>query len=188
VKAPCDRDVEIVEMVSAGAWPARADAELMSHVAACSECRELLRVIVALNRTDVTDAASPRLPDARLVWHRAQMEARRESARRAARPVIFAQVAATAVLLLTFVMWADFSRAFDRLASGASRVASGAAEMMAPVRDTLSSGRTILAANDEQHLPLSYVVGGVLGIAVLVLGVATGVSRLADRSGGGQGF
>ncbi len=90
----CKREPDVLDAVATG----RLDA-LDEHLAACEACRDTLLVARALaHEQDAawTDAA---LPTADVVWFRAQLRARAEAARLAARPVLVVQAIALACLV-----------------------------------------------------------------------------------------
>lgn len=104
VSCPCERDV--LDLVAIGQWPARADETLRAHVAACETCAEVASIATVVrdwaNEADAVDAV--KVPDASVVWYRAQVRAREEATRRASRPVLFAQLFAVATVALA-VFW-----------------------------------------------------------------------------------
>jgi hypothetical protein len=107
MSCPCERDV--LDLVAIGQWPARADETLRAHVALCETCAEVASVAAVVrdwaNQTDATDAAHPAtMPDASVVWYRAQVRAREDAARRATRPLLVAQLFAVATVALA-VFW-----------------------------------------------------------------------------------
>jgi predicted anti-sigma-YlaC factor YlaD len=120
----CRREPDVLDAVAAG----RLDA-LEQHLAACEACRETLLVAEVMAHEQElawTDAA---LPTADIVWFRAQLKARSEAARLAARPVLLVQAIALACLVGAIVgvlgtsawwMWSWMSW----LSSAASVVAS----------------------------------------------------------------
>ena len=65
--------------------------------ASCDVCRDLATVASAMSDLHEATAADVKVPDASVVWYRAQVRARQELARRAARPVAAAQAAAALV-------------------------------------------------------------------------------------------
>ena len=90
----CAHEAEVLDLVWTNQWPARADQSLVDHVAACEICRDLATVASAvcdLNEATTTDV---KVPDASVVWYRAEVRARQELVRRASRPLAAAQVAA----------------------------------------------------------------------------------------------
>ena len=83
----CSREQDVIDALASGRWPARVADELTAHVAACGICADTLAVagpILAEHDTFTTDA---RVPSSAVMWWRAQMRAKQEAAREAARPV-----------------------------------------------------------------------------------------------------
>lgn len=97
-RVECSREQETLDALAARRLPVRAEPELLSHVAACDICRDLVVVIAALQDVAEEDASSA--PSAATVWWRAQLRAHREAARKAAAPIRVAQVAAVIVALV----------------------------------------------------------------------------------------
>jgi hypothetical protein len=92
----CPHETDVLDLVAISQWPARADDALRSHVALCPICADLATVASAIADLDETTALAARVPDAGLVWYRAQLAARADMARRAARPMFVAGLAAGA--------------------------------------------------------------------------------------------
>jgi hypothetical protein len=87
----CPHEADVLTAVSTRRWPDRAPAELVAHAKACAICADVLAVAEAFE-TDLEEAPPmPRPPDATVVWLRAQMRARIENERLAARPITVAQ-------------------------------------------------------------------------------------------------
>ena len=99
MNAECDRESELLEALSARRWPARCDEDLRGHVASCADCAALVDVVSAL--LDDHEAAwhDARVPPSGVVWWRAQLRAREDAARSAARPLAFIQGVAASVAL-----------------------------------------------------------------------------------------
>lgn len=104
VSCPSERDV--LDLVAIGQWPSRADEALRAHVAACATCAEVASIAaVVRDWANETETMEPvRVPDASVVWYRAQVRAREDAARRASRPVLVAQLLAVATVVLA-VFW-----------------------------------------------------------------------------------
>jgi hypothetical protein len=88
----CTRESDVIDAIASHRWPARVDAELREHVAACAVCADVAEVVTALHAeqdTAWTDAAS--LPSAQVVWFRAQARARADATRQASRPIAIMQ-------------------------------------------------------------------------------------------------
>jgi hypothetical protein len=104
LSCPCERDV--LDLVAIGQWPSRADETLRAHVAACETCAEVASIAAAVRDwANETEAVEPvKVPDASVVWYRAQVRAREDAARRASRPLLVAQLFAVATVALA-VFW-----------------------------------------------------------------------------------
>jgi hypothetical protein len=102
----CPREQDVLDAFAAQRWPARCDDELRTHVNGCGICTDLVAVAGALLDDQDTVYAAARIPPSGVVWWRAQLRAREEDARAAARPIAFIQGVAAAVavwLLVTLV-------------------------------------------------------------------------------------
>ncbi len=97
--AMCDREQELLTALRTGAWT----PDLRAHFAACESCAET--AITSEFLRQAAAAADSTVPPAGLVWWKAQLRARREAARAAARPVLIAERAVAVVALLGAV-WA----------------------------------------------------------------------------------
>ncbi len=100
MSCPCERDV--LDLVAIGQWPSRADATLRAHAAECAICKEVAAVATVV-REWADDPQPVKVPDAAVVWYRAQVRAREEAARRASRPVLAAQLVALATVILAVI-------------------------------------------------------------------------------------
>lgn len=87
----CAFEPDVLDAVASRRWPARADQALRAHVASCGSCADLAAVAGALLYEEDAAYAEARVPPAAAVWHRAQLRARDEAARAAARPIGFVQ-------------------------------------------------------------------------------------------------
>jgi hypothetical protein len=106
MKIECPREQDVLDAFAAQRWPARCDDELRAHVHACGICTDLVTVAGALLNDQDTVYTGTRTPPSGLVWWRAQLRAREEDARAAARPIAFIQGVAASVavwLLVTLV-------------------------------------------------------------------------------------
>jgi hypothetical protein len=101
----CPHEDDVLQLVSIGQWPERADAALVAHAASCPVCADLAIAASAMIELRDDEAAAVAVPDASLVWYRAQMRARADAARQATRPVFVAQIAAAACLGVIAVIW-----------------------------------------------------------------------------------
>ena len=87
----CAREVEALEIVLSGGWPACADADLRSHVDQCQVCADVVAIAVAMQEEHSLACQQAHVPTAGLVWWRAELRARQEAARKAARPMTLVQ-------------------------------------------------------------------------------------------------
>ncbi|MGH9395660.1 MAG: hypothetical protein ACRD18_02245 [Terriglobia bacterium] len=105
----CDREIEVLGAVQTGRWPEASGPDLRAHVAACSICAEVTLVACALLETNEWAGAETHpLPQADLVWWKAQLRARHEAVERASQPIaIFEQVAYAfgCLALLGMAIW-----------------------------------------------------------------------------------
>jgi len=100
----CDREIEIVEAVTSGRWPAGADEEMQSHAATCPICSDVVRVSLALTQERSDALLSARVPSAGLVWWRAEMRSRRDAVERATRPMRIVEWTALACVLAALAL------------------------------------------------------------------------------------
>jgi hypothetical protein len=123
MKVPrCEKEPAVTELLQSGRWPEACDAALRSHVENCAACSEVVLVAQLLQQESVSLLAEVKLPDAGLVWWKAQLRARREAAELATRPIALAERFALAcgmAVLLAFVFWkrADAHAWLGRLAN-----------------------------------------------------------------------
>jgi hypothetical protein len=104
----CSREQDALDALASGRWPERADAGLRSHVAGCQMCSDLVDSVGPLlsDRADLSHGGH--LPSSGVMWWRAQMRARQEATREAARPITIAQTvgfACIAVLAAVAIAW-----------------------------------------------------------------------------------
>ena len=93
----CSREQDVLDALSARRWPERCDADLRTHVASCAICADLVDVAAALLDDYEVAWRDAHLPPSGVVWWRAQLRAREEAARAAARPLAFIQGVAASV-------------------------------------------------------------------------------------------
>ena len=122
MKVPqCENELAVTGLLQSGRWPEACDAALRSHVESCAVCSEVVLVAGLLQEANSSLLAEMNLPDAGLVWWKAQLRARREAAELAARPIAIAErfaLASSLAALLAFVVWkwADVHTWLGRLA------------------------------------------------------------------------
>jgi len=121
MKVPqCEREQAVTEMLQSGRWPEACDPALRSHVEKCGVCSEVVLVAKFLREEHASLFADMKLPDAGLVWWRAQLRARREAAELSTCPIALAEKLALAcglASLLAFMVWkwTDFHTWLNRL-------------------------------------------------------------------------
>ena len=99
MNAECGREEELLDALSARRWPGRCDDDLRGHVASCADCAALVDVVSALLDDHEAAWRDARVPPSGVVWWRAQLRAREDAARSAARPLAFIQGVAASVAL-----------------------------------------------------------------------------------------
>jgi len=77
----CEREGEVIDALRKGL----VNEELRAHAASCAGCADLIDVAGALLEDRTTLMRAAKLPGSGLVWWRAAMRDRRETARRALR-------------------------------------------------------------------------------------------------------
>src|SRR3954468_14985839 len=92
----CPREQDVLDAVAANRWPGRCDADLEAHILACAVCSDLAIAGAALRAEHDQAWSEARIPTSSAVWWRAQVRAREEAARAAARPIAFVQGIAVA--------------------------------------------------------------------------------------------
>jgi hypothetical protein len=95
----CSREEDVLDALSARRWPDKCDADLRAHVASCDICADLVDVATALLEDHEVAWLDAHVPPSGVVWWRAQLRAREDAARAAARPLAFIQGVAASVAL-----------------------------------------------------------------------------------------
>ena len=160
----CAHERDVLDLAAIGQWPQRADAQLRAHVATCTTCAEVAEVAVAVREWGDADPVA-HVPDASVVWHRAQVKAREAAARTASKPVWVAQGFALVALLVALVWMGPGAGWYASLWSGVAAAV--------PVVDVSAStfasgwGRTTLLA---------------VGALIVLASVALGALRFSERA------
>ena len=100
----CGREEDVLDALTSGRWPERVDRELLSHVAHCSICTDVVEVASAVLEVRANEPVEARIPSSAVMWWRAQMRARQEAAREAARPITVAQVVASVAAIVLMIV------------------------------------------------------------------------------------
>ena len=116
----CPHETDVLDLVAIDQWPQRADASLQAHVSSCSLCAEVASIATAVREWGGAEVIL-RMPEASVVWHRAQVRARSEAARAAFRPVWLAQGFALIALIVAFVWIGPSPSWYASIWQGASR-------------------------------------------------------------------
>jgi hypothetical protein len=169
----CPHEDDVLALVSIGQWPERADAALMAHAASCPVCADLAVAASAMIELRDEDASAVAVPDASLVWYRAQMRARADAARQATRPVFIAQIVAAACVGAIAVIW---------VSGGATGLSTFWQWLVNLVPAVPSMSAPTLTA--ETTAPETWTAGRLIGVAtigvVLVALIALGIGLAAD--------
>jgi hypothetical protein len=134
----CAWEQEVLDAVASRRWPDRCDADLRGHLAECSSCDDLARVAAALLEDGQVASDQARIPEASVVWWRAQVRARQEAARLAVVPIGTVQGIALVcgALVAAIALWV----AWPSLAPFA-----GAMPLALPTLDTADANATASA-------------------------------------------
>ena len=166
----CLHERDVLDLVAIDQWPQRADASLRAHVAGCAVCAEVASIASAVREWNVAresneDAPVARMPEASVVWHRAQLKAKADAARAASRPVWVAQGFALVALIVALVWFGP----------GSSWYASTWTSVSSAV-PSVSLGTAALPAG------WGWSVGLGLSGVVLLFFVIIGALRISERS------
>ena len=125
----CTHEADLLDALAARRWPDRADPALQAHVRACGTCADVAVVASAFFEDRHAWRDDGPLPPASTVWWRSQLRAREEAARRASRPMVAVQIAATACAAIASVLAAPSASAWlGRLLDAATRHAAWPAQ------------------------------------------------------------
>jgi hypothetical protein len=155
----CEREADVLEAVAFGRWPDHA-AALVTHVATCAVCADLVDVARALRGDREAACREAPVPAAGMVWWRATIRARADAARTASRPITVAQGVAGACAVgltcgLASLAWPSVHWA-DRFGDLATRLAT----------DRVDLASTLAM---EHALPLVLALAACLVLAPLAL-------------------
>ena len=162
MKLQCQFEQELLDAIAARRWPNRAEAPLREHVARCGWCSDVAAIAGAFFEDRDCAQAEAVVPSSSAVWWRAQIRAREEAARVAARPLLIFQTLATVVVAIVAIALAPTASSWIR----GSLAAFGAAEFWAVPRDFSLSW--ILSAAAYTTLPLLAVGVSVVLAPVVV--------------------
>jgi hypothetical protein len=148
MKLHCPSEADLLDALAARRWPDRAEPGLREHVAGCAICADVAEIAAAfLDDRDIARMEAP-VPSASAVWWRAQIRAREESARLAARPIALVQAAATVCVAVASIAAAPMASEWLRSVIAAL----GATAWWSAPRDVTLSW--VLGATAYATLPL----------------------------------
>src|SRR4051812_7418395 len=149
----CNREAEVVEVISTGRWPDQTHPELRDHVKACTICSDVATVALAMREHYDVTAPNVAVPSAGLVWWRAELRARREAVKAAERPLTLVHgfAGACAVGVMVAVL-SQMSPLFNRF--------------FANVIGLMPESPALLV---QQHLPLALGLGALVLLAPVAL-------------------
>jgi hypothetical protein len=107
----CAHERDVLDLVLTERWPEHCDAETLAHVGECDVCADVVAVAMAMREDQALQPVeSAPIPDATLVWWRAQLRAHEEAGRKAARPIAMVQgvgigIAGVAALSVGRTFW-----------------------------------------------------------------------------------
>ena len=168
----CERESDVLMMVTTGRWPERTPSELSEHIASCGVCHELAIAAAAID-ADATDGPAPSLPSSGTVWWRAQLRARQEAAKAVVRPITAAQALSLAAFF--GVAGAVFGATAPWF-QGAVRWFGGA---LGTVRDSLRLPALPSLPQDLSGVWIGYWL--ILAVVVFSFVAAAGVMRWAMK-------
>jgi hypothetical protein len=98
----CAREQDVLEALASRRWPDR-DPEIAGHIARCGVCADLVQVAAAFQDDHDLAAVEMPLPPGEVVWWRAQVRARTDAQRLAARPIAVIQALGAATALVVAI-------------------------------------------------------------------------------------
>ena len=88
----CCREQDVLDALVTERWPDRVAKELRTHAASCDICSDVITSVAPILNDRVDLSSEGHLPTSGAMWWRAQMRARQEAVREAARPVTVAHI------------------------------------------------------------------------------------------------
>jgi len=117
----CEFESEVLSAVLQSRWPDRAAAQLRAHAETCAICSDVAAVAGVIDNARERTRGSATVPDSGRVWWLAQVRARREAARSAARPITATQlIAGAAAVGFSGACFGATSRWFQEALAGFS--------------------------------------------------------------------
>ena len=166
----CEKESLVIEAVRSGSW----DADLREHAAHCDSCSDAALAASVLNEMRAVDDAEARIPDAGLMWWKAQLVAKRTAAERATQPISFIERFTYVCGIFCFIgvcvwQWAAIRAWFAPIKSGFTGARSAASAWHLDLHTMQSSIASWLEkAGSLQKSSLTIV----LSVGVLLIFVA----------------
>lgn len=95
----CQHEPDVLSAVYTNRWPQRVSDELRDHVFDCRICADVVAVASAFEAETDLARANAQVPDAAIVWWRAQLRARQAATREVVRPITIAQAIGLAAIV-----------------------------------------------------------------------------------------
>ncbi len=99
----CEKEQQVLGAVRSGRWDDESNSPLRLHAASCPACADVALVAQFLHQDIDRAGTQARLPEAGLVWWKAQLLARRAAAERATQPIALVERVACAWGLLSLL-------------------------------------------------------------------------------------
>ena len=91
----CNREPDVLDALTSDHWP----DDLRAHASTCAICSDLVAAVQPIMADRIDLSSDGHIPSSGVMWWRAQMRARQEASREAARPITIAQVVGAACML-----------------------------------------------------------------------------------------
>ncbi len=126
----CEKEQRVLECLLGGSWPGPAGESLPEHTVTCPVCSDLVLAVEHLREESRRAVTAAALPEAGLVWWKAQLRLKRDAADRATQPIAMVERLALACASLSsagvvFWKWPEISAWVNRLGDIASRASFG---------------------------------------------------------------
>lgn len=155
----CAREQDVLDAVAAGRW----DGDLREHLRSCAICRDVASVCAAISEERDVAWEDTAVPPASVVWWRAQIRAREEATRAAARPIAVAQAVAVTCLIAATLALVPLALPSIRIAAGS---AADVAAWLTPRASAVSSAFTLVTGTALPILP--FAVASILLAPILL--------------------
>jgi hypothetical protein len=159
MRTECAREQDVLDAVTSGRW----DDDLREHTRACRICQDVATVFEAISEERESAWEEATVPPASVVWWRAQIQAREEATRAAARPIAVAQAVAVSCLIAAALALMPLALPSIRIAAAS---AADVAEWLTPRAAAVSSVFSLVTGTALPILP--FTVASVLLAPILL--------------------